>query len=62
MKECPQKVIDITNPNKQQLLIDDKMDPEKLTDEVFISIIDILPVNKFDDVGSWRQFGRICWL
>ena len=38
------------------------MDPIKLTDKVFLSIIDLLPINKFYDIGSWRQFGRICLL
>ena len=38
------------------------MDRTKLTDKVFLSIIDLFPVNKFDDIASWRQFGRICLL
>ena len=58
LKPCPQKVIDIINPNTQQVLND--MDPTKLIDKIFLSIIDLLPINKFDDIGSWRQFGRIC--
>ena len=36
------------------------MDSIKLTDKIFLSIIDLLPVNKFDDIRSWRQFGKIC--
>ena len=38
------------------------MDPTKLIDKVFLSIIYLLPVNKSYDIGSWRQFGWICWL
>ena len=38
------------------------MDFEKLTDEVFLSIIDLLSINKFDDIGSWKLFISICWL
>ena len=60
MKPCSQKVIDITNPNTQQVLND--MDPTKLIDTGFLSIIELLTVNKFDDIGSCRQFGKICWL
>ena len=35
------------------------MDPTKLTYKVFQSIIDLLQVNKFDDIGSFRQSGRM---
>ena len=52
--------MDIINTNTQQVLND--MDPIKLTDKIFLSKIDLLPANKFDDIGLWRQFGRICWL
>ena len=60
LKPSPQEVIDIINPNTQQVLND--MDPIKLTDKIFLLIIDLLPVNKYDDIGSWRQFEKICWL
>ena len=49
LKPCPQEVIDIMNPNKQQVL--NEINPEKLTNEVFLLIIDLFQVNKFDDVG-----------
>ena len=62
LKPCPQSVIDIINQNTQQVLIDYKMDPKKLSDKVFLFIIDLFPVYKFDDIGSWKQFGIICWL
>ena len=50
LKPCPQEVIDIINLNKQQVLND--MDSTKLIDKVFISIIDLIPLNKIDDVNS----------
>ena len=52
LKLCAQEVIDIINLNTQQVLTDYKMDPEKLSDKVFLSIIELFPVNKFDDIGS----------
>ena len=49
------------NPhNKQQVF--DILDNKKLTDKIFISIIDLIPLNKIEDVGSQFKFGRICWL
>ena len=27
-----------------------------------MSIIDLIPLAKIDDVSSWFKFGRICWL
>ena len=39
------------NPhNKQQVF--DILDNKKLTDKIFISIIDLIPLNKIEDVGS----------
>ena len=38
------------------------MNPENISDKVFLSIIDLFPVNKFIDTGSWFRFGKICWL
>ena len=49
------------NPqNKQQVF--DILDNKKLTDKIFISIIDLIPLKNIEDVGSWFKFGRICWL
>ena len=61
LSECNQEVIDFINPqNKKQVL--DILDDKKLTDTIFMSIIDLIPLTKIDDVGSWFKFGRICWL
>ena len=54
LKPCFQEVIDIINSNKQQVLND--MDTTKLTDKVFMSIIDLTPLNKIDYVNSLFKF------
>ena len=60
LSQCPQDVIYLINPNKQQVLND--MDSTKLIDKVFMSIINLIPLNKIYDINSWFKFGRICWL
>ena len=60
LSQCPQDVIDIINPTKQQVLNDN--DSTKLIGKVFMSIINLILLNKIDDVNSWFKFGRICWL
>ena len=61
MNDCNQNLIDTINPqNKQQVF--DLLDDKKLTDKIFKSIIDLIPIKKIEDVGSWFKFGRICWL
>ena len=39
----------------------DLLDDIKLTDKIFMSIIDLILLTKIDDVGSWFKFERICW-
>ena len=59
--KCNQEVIDFINPqNKQQLF--DILDDKKLTNKIFMSIIDLIPLTKLDDVSSWFKFGIVCWL
>ena len=40
----------------------DLLDDKKLTDKIFMAIIDLIPLNKIDDVSSWFKFERLCWL
>lgn len=40
----------------------DSLNNARLTDLVFLKIIDLIPVSKSDDTGEWFRFGRICAL
>ena len=38
------------------------LNKQKLTDETFIKIIDMIPKYKANNYKTWNQFGRICAL
>ena len=49
--ECNQEIINFINPqNKQQVFI--VLDDKKLTDKIFMSIIDLIPLTKIDNVNT----------
>ena len=40
----------------------DLINEKKLTNKLFMSIIDLITLIKIYDVSTWFKFGKICWL